>query len=98
MLVDLVLVKIIHSGIRIRGQTPGATTVCVKSISLINFAKERQMAIYSEMEHGAGTKEEGLNAHLVHVGHKYMNHLSGNPYILVKVMFVDYLRHKRTHF
>ena len=70
VLVDLVLVKIIQSGIRIRGQTPGATTVCVKSISLINFAKERQMAIYSEMELGAGTKEEGLNAHSIHVGHK----------------------------
>ena len=69
MLVDLVLVKVIQFGIRIRGQIPGATTVCVKSISLINFAKERQMAICSEMEHGAGTKGEGLNAHSAHVGH-----------------------------
>ena len=70
VLVDLVLVKTIRFGIQIRGQIHGVTRVYVKSISLINFAKERQMVICSEMEHGAGTKEEGLNAHLVHVGHK----------------------------
>ena len=70
VLVDLVLVKVIQSGIRIRGQTPGATRACVKSINLINFAKERQTVICSEMEHGVGTKEEGLNAHSVHVCHK----------------------------
>ena len=81
VLVDLVLVKIIQSGIRIRGQTPGATRVCVKSISLINFAKEKRMAICSEMVHGAGTKKGGLNAHSAHVGHRYRNHLSNLDFV-----------------
>lgn len=67
VLEELVIAKTIHYGIRRLGPIHGVMKGCVKLIRLMQIAKEKLMAICLEMEHGAGMREEGHSAHLLHV-------------------------------